>query len=194
MTAHVRRLRTVHGVRFVLTALLAAWSTTAMAGTVVSSFKSKGAFASMSAQYDGCTWMYVSVSRGGPVEAPETYLYYSTYNNCTGESSWGSGRIPNRDFTVSGKRSKLNTDPLASADMVTSGHAGRIVLTWTADQGIRWSWDGRSESITPTQRVRSRGRSESSAASVAGTLLSFAIQTPSGQVGQNRDLYVEVVR
>lgn len=192
MTAHAR-LRIAHGVRFVLAALLFS-STTVMAGTVVSSFKSKGAFASMSAQYDDCTWMYLSVSRGGPVDAPETYLYYSVYNGCTGESSWGSGRIPNRDFTVSGKKSKLNTNPTAIPEMSTGGQAGRIALTWTADQGIRWSWDGRSESITPTQRVRSRGSYDSAAASVAGSLLSFAIQTPSGQTGKNRDMYIEVVR
>ena len=60
--------------------------TTALAATVVSSFQSKGAYASFSGQYDACMWVYVSVSRGGPVGTQETYLYYSAYNACTGES------------------------------------------------------------------------------------------------------------
>jgi hypothetical protein len=195
MTAHARRYNKLHATCFVLLATMIASSPSAFAAGVVSSFRSKGAFASLDVQHDDCTWLNVSVSRGGPVAAPETYLSYSVYNTCTGESSWGYGRISNRAFTVSGKRSKLDTDPTTNPDMVTSGQAGRIALTWTADQNVRWSWDGRSESITPTQRIRSRGSYESSAASVVGNLLSFPVRTQSaGQVGKNRDMYTEVVR
>jgi hypothetical protein len=193
MTNHItRRIVRLAGC-FVVVAWLVSSAATADAGTVVSSFKSEGAFAHFDT-YDDCSYMYVSVSRGGTASAPETYLYYDVYNYCTWEYSSGWGRIPNSSFTVSTKRSKLKIDPASSAEMYTYGAVGSIELTWTPDNSIRWKEDGRWESITPTQRVRSRGKSESSAASVVGRMFSLSVQTESARVGKNRGKYTEVIR
>jgi hypothetical protein len=194
MTSHtIRRVVRLALCSAVVASLMGS-SAAALAGTVVSSFKGQGVFASADGQLDGCVWFWLSVNRGGAASAPETYLQYGTYDSCTGESSYGYGRIPNNQFVVSGKRSKLKVNPTASPEMYTEGRTGLIELTWTADQSVRWTWDGRSESITPTQRTRSRGKSDSSAASVVGTMLSLALNTKSASVGKNRDMFIEVVR
>jgi hypothetical protein len=194
MTLYSRRPASIHAACFILVAALFVSSASAFAATVVSSFRSKGNFASVGVEYDSCTWMSLWVARSDSSTAPTTYLSYYIYNGCTGESSWGDGHIRNSDFTVSGKKSRLNTDPAASPNMVTNGQVGRITLTWTADTSIRSSWDGRSESITPTQRVRSRGRSESSAASLVGTMFGVSVRSETASVGKNRDMFTEVLR
>jgi hypothetical protein len=177
----------------VVTAVLVS-NASAFAASVVSSFRSRGAYASLEGSHDACTWYSMSVSRGGAVDAPETYLYYYSYNSCTNEWAYGSGRIANSDFTVSGKTSRLRTDPAASPDFYTTGETGRIDITWTEDRSVRSKWEGRYETITPTQRVRSRGKGESSAAKASGKMLSLSFRDRPSNVGKNTDTYLEVIR
>jgi hypothetical protein len=188
-------LRSSHrALRIAVVATILLSTASAFAATVVSSFKAKGAFAYLDGSDGECTWYYMSVSRGGALNAPETYLYYYVYNGCTNEWAYGNGRIPNSSFTVSGRTSRLRTDPTASPEFYTLGQTGRIDLTWTEDRSIRSKWESRSETITPTQRFRNRGKGESSAATSAGKLLWLSLRDTPATVGRNTDVYIEVIR
>jgi hypothetical protein len=190
----ITRTTAVHTLGLAL-GLLAVTANTASAGQVYH-FKNNGAYAEMSgSDSTGCIWFYVSVSRGGTMQAPETNAYYEMYNQCTSESvGWGSGRVANTSFKTSKKGATLTLSPSASADFSTSGAVGTLSITWIVDGVWSYSYSGHSRQEYAGTVYQTHGSWTYKTAKAAGTILGVEIGEAWTQIGEGRDRYMEIER
>jgi hypothetical protein len=116
-------------------------------------FKGQNANASFS-QYDGCNSTYVSVyafenvnktAPGAPTTQSEAYLYYSSYNYCTGAGSYGSGSIKNPTFTSNNSLQSASLNGTFTVTDYVSGSTKNadVSLIWT---GVGDTYRGNSHS------------------------------------------------
>jgi hypothetical protein len=157
-------------------------------------------------QSDDCNYSSVSVNGfdnvtksgpGAPVSQTGAYLYYSSYNFCTGAQFYGSGFSENIPFTSN----KLNSATLNGTFTVYDYYSGTsktatVNLTWT---GTGDTYRGKSQSRYQgpgyTSIYRSSGSSRD--AEVTGTVTLdganlIANLTSSGSLStsSNGDLYI----
>jgi len=160
-------------------------------------FKGNGAFVEMEGHDStGCIYLYVCARRGGTTQAPETFLHYEIYNECTSQSlGWGSGRVANVAFRTPKKGSAtLILSPTASADFDTGGIPGSVSITWTIDrvESSRYWGNSRTEYAATVRQVH--GSWTTQTAKAAGTILGFEIGDTSTQIGEGRDRCMEIER
>src|SRR5215210_6817450 len=103
MASNLTRNAALHavGIAFVL---LAVTGSSASAGQTARS-KGNGAYVYVSGNdASGCVWFYLTASRGGTAQAPETYVSYDMYNQCTNQwIAYASGRIANTTLKTTKK-------------------------------------------------------------------------------------------
>ena len=106
-------------------------------------FKGQNAYASFY-KSDDCSYTDVSVSAfdsvtksapGAPTSQTGAYLYYSSYNFCTGVQSYGNGFSDNVTFTSN----KLNSATLTGTFTVYDYYLG---TTKTATVNLNWTGTG----------------------------------------------------
>ncbi len=96
-------------------------------------------------QSDDCNYTSVGVfasdnvtknSPGAPTSQKGAYLYYSNYNFCNGESSYGDGFSPNVTFS---SNNSLNSATLNGAIAINDYSSG---TTKTVDVALTWTGTG----------------------------------------------------
>ena len=180
-------------------------------------FRAEGNFASAS-RFEGSASGYkqvsVSVSLGGTVERPSTFLYYTSSEQSNGvfTTEYGYGLIPNSSVTADGQAQHLtlNVDVNTVPDFRIFRSVGGIPCpTGTpgplpADGVIAVAWNKtserwyRSEGHSLTQLyeliVHSQGTSASFSAAAQGTIFGRDIAGGNGSasIGTNRNVYMAV--
>lgn len=125
---------------------LASLTLPAVAATTDSyQFKGQSAYASFY-KYDGeCNSTYVDVyafdniaksAPGAPTAQKDAFMFYSNYNYCTGEGSYGYGSSPNATFTSD---NSLKSAALKGAFTVIDGSSGN---SKTVDVALNWAGTG----------------------------------------------------
>jgi hypothetical protein len=143
----------------------------------------------------GCMWFWVYASRGGTTQAPETYLAYDVYNQCT--SQWiasGNGRIANAAFKATGKRATLSVSPAAAAGFFAAGDTGSLTLTVTGDGLYSSEYSGHTKTEYAGHLYQSHGSWTSKSATATGTLLGIEVAAASASFGEGRDKTMEIER
>jgi hypothetical protein len=151
--------------------------------------------------------IFIQVTRGGSLQKPETFLFYSVvqFYPPVFISQLGEGVIPNSDFKVMGQKLVLNTDTsvipgfthtLCTPDESTCGPGtgGVINVEWnrTADFSNRFT--GISEFIFGNIVMRSVGTTRDSSASAQGTALGTPFQTTLAFTGTNHQVNLTIER
>lgn len=194
MPSTFTRNTALHIVGLVLV-LLAVTGGSASAGQTARS-KSNGAYVFASGNdASGCVWFYLSASRGGTTQAPETYLYYDMYNQCTNQwIAYGGGRVANTTLKTTNKRATLLITPTSSSDFHVEGIAGTLSITWTADGLYSSTYSGHSRTEYGDHVYQSHGSWTSRSAKAAGSILGFDLGNTSASLGEGRDRYMEIER
>jgi hypothetical protein len=142
-------------------------------------FRGLSASAEFSGSLDACTTAYayisaftqVSHSRGGPPTRGEgAYVSYSTYNHCTGTSSYASGF--SEDAIVSGNRMGLSVSTTALLyDYYTGAYRTAVLeLVFTPNGAYSSRESYHSTSTTPFERINFRFNGRYASSDVSGTL------------------------
>jgi len=159
-------------------------------------------------QSDDCSYTDVSVNGfdnvtksgpGAPVSQTGAYLYYSTYNFCTGTQSYGYGFGDNVTFTSN----KLNSATLNGTFTVYDYYSGAsktatVNLTWTGTgDTYRGKYQSRSQGPGYTSIYRSSGSSRD--ADVTGTVTLngtdlIANLTSSGSLSTSSNGSLEIIK
>jgi hypothetical protein len=158
--------------------------------------KTNGAYVSASGNdSSGCVWFYVSASRGGTPQAPETYVYYDIYNQCASQwIAYGGGRVANTALKTTKNRATLIITPVASSNFQVEGLTGSLSLTWTADGLFSVSYSGHSRAEYGDHVYQSHGSWTSRSAKTIGNILGFDVGNVSASIGEGRDRYMEIDR
>ena len=119
-------------------------------------------------------------------------MYYDVYNECTSESAWGSGRVPNTAFKTTKKRASLVLSPTTSADFYACGTTGSLSITCTVDGVWSYSYSGHSRQEYAGTVIQAHGAWTYKTATAAGTILGFEIGDAWTQIGEGRDRYMEI--
>ena len=149
----------------------------------VSKFTNDGSFAHVYG-YSGCLWVYLDVSRGGS----------KVFDHCSGWEliASGAGTIPNRAFTASNKHAQLSVVTSNSPGLFTTGATGAISLNFTRDGVYQYSSTGHGSVTYLDRTIRWHGSSSSGTADASGTLIDFAVNGLSGEVGEGRERPITV--
>jgi Tol biopolymer transport system component len=148
----------------------------------------------------GFTFGAISVSRGGPTNAPQTSLSYfvfqcDPFGSCTDVRD-GFGLIPNNDLSGGGRALSLRTNTSGNPDFVTSaGPTGSISVDWRANGLFTQSASGTNQVSLPGFTQTFQGGSTSASASAAGSIVGLAI-SPNGSagIGTNRQVTIDITR
>jgi hypothetical protein len=159
-------------------------------------FTNNGAYISVyGTDASGCIGFYLNVSRGGTAQAPETWLSYFLYNQCTGE--WigdGAGLIPNSAFRPKPKSATLTITPSNTADFAMNGVSGTVKLTVAADGLFTQSFAGHSRVEYLGTMYHAHGSWTYRSGVAAGTLFGFDIAHALADLGEGRDRAMEIQR
>jgi len=143
----------------------------------------------------GCLGFYVSASKAGTAQAPETYVYYDTYNQCTGQ--WigsGFGRIANSAFKATKKSATLVFSSAGNAGFTTEGYTGSLNLKVTADGLYSSTYSGHAKTVYAGHMYQSHGSWTSNSATATGSLLGFDVGAVAAWIGEGRDKAIEIER
>ena len=176
-----------------LVVLVAAGAVPQARAEVVAKFRATGAFMSASGlESSGCAWFYVQVNRGGTKAAQQTWLYYSVYDACSGESSYGYGLVPNSVLATRASVSSLDVTPAEVPGFQAVGLTGRILLHARADGRFSYSFSGHSRQQMRDRAVRSHGSSTSQSAGLGGSFFGYLVTSAGGEVGESREKWMEI--
>lgn len=168
---------------------------TASAGPVTRS-NGNGAFVSVfGTDSSGCIWLYLYASRGGTAQAPDTYMFYDVYNQCTSQwIAYGSGRVANAALKTTKKSATLTLDAASSADFYTEGATGSLDVTVTVDGLYSSSYSGHSRTEYAGHVYQSHGSWTWGSATATGSILGFTFGTASASLGEGRDKFMDIDR
>ena len=167
-------------------------------------FVSNGDFGSVSwfepDSAGGFTFGSLSVSRGGPTNAPQTSLSYfvfqcDPFGSCT-EVRDGFGLIPNNDLNGGGTSLSLRTNTTGSPNFFTfAGPTGPVSVDWRANGSFTQSSNGTNQVSFPGFTQKFQGGSTSASANAAGSIVGVAI-SPNGSagIGTNRQVTIDITR
>lgn len=176
-----------------LVVLVAAGTVYEARAEVVAKFKASGAFMSAwGVESSGCTWFSVHVNRGGAKNAQQTWLYYSVYDACSGESSYGYGQVPNSVFVTRAKTSSLDVTPAGLPGFYAVGVTGRILLQAEADGVNSYSFSGHSREQIGERALRSHGSYTAQSAGLTGSIFGLPIANAWSHVGESKDKWMEI--
>jgi len=148
----------------------------------------------------GFTFGSLSVSRGGPTNAPQTFLSYFVFQcdpffSCNAIRD-GSGQIPSGD--VSGSRSslRLRTNTTGNPNFFTfAGPTGVVSVDWRANGLFTQSSSGTNQFSFPGFTHRSQGSFTSASANATGSIVGVSISpNGSGDVGTNHQTSIDITR
>jgi WD40 repeat protein len=148
----------------------------------------------------GFTFGSLSVSRGGPTNAPQTSLSYfvfqcDAFGSCTDVRD-GFGLIPNSDLSGAGKSLSLRTNTSGNPSFVTiAGPTGPVSVDWRANGLFTQSSSGTNQLSFPGFTQKFQGGSTSASANAAGSIVGVAI-SPNGSagIGTNRQVTIDITR
>lgn len=143
----------------------------------------------------GCIGFYVAASKAGTAQAPETYVYYDTYNQCTGQ--WigsGFGRIANSAFKVTGKSATLAVSPAGSEGFTTEGYTGSLSLKVTADGVFLDTYTGHEKLVYAGHMTQFHGSWTTNSATATGNLLGFELAAVPASIGEGRNKVIQIER
>jgi WD40 repeat protein len=148
----------------------------------------------------GFTFGSLSVSRGGPTNAPQTSLSYfvfqcDAFGSCTDVRD-GFGLIPNSDLSGAGTSLSLRTNTTGSPNFFTfAGPTGLVSVNWRANGLFTQSSSGTNQFSFPGFTQTSQGGSTSASANAAGSIVGVAI-SPNGSagIGTNRQVTIDITR
>ena len=148
----------------------------------------------------GFTFGSISVSRGGPTNAPQTSLSYFVFQcdplgSCTDVRD-GFGLIPNNDFSGGGKSLSLRTNTSGNANFFTfAGPTGPVSVDWQANGLFTQSSSGTNQISFPGFTQKFQGGSTSASANAVGSIVGVAI-SPNGSagIGTNRQVTIDITR
>jgi hypothetical protein len=182
-----------------------AWTVGAISSpTTQFHFVANGDFASLnwfeSDPAGGFTFGSLSVSRGGPTNAPQTFLSYfvfqcDPFGSCTDVRD-GFGLIPNNDLSGGGKSLSLRTNTTGNPNFVTfAGPTGPVSVDWRANGLFTQSASGTNQVSFPGFTQKSQGGSTSASANAAGSIVGVAI-SPNGSagIGTNHQVTIDITR
>jgi len=148
----------------------------------------------------GFTFGSLSVSRGGPTNAPQTFLSYSVFQcdpffSCNTIRD-GSGLIPNNDLSGGKTSLILRTNTTGNPNFVTfAGPTGPVSVNWRANGLFTQSASGTNQVSFPGFTQKSQGGSTSASANAAGTIVGVAISpNGSGGIGTNHQVTIDITR
>jgi Tol biopolymer transport system component len=172
--------------------------------TTQSHFVANGDFASLSwfesDPAGGFTFGSLSVSRGGPTNAPQTFLSYfvfqcDPFGSCIDVRD-GFGLIPNNDLSGGSKSLSLRTNTSGNPNFVTfAGPTGPVSVDWRANGLFTQSASGTNQVSFPGFTQKSQGGSTSASANAAGSIVGAAI-SPNGSagIGTNYQVTIDITR
>ena len=144
----------------------------------------------------GFSYGNLSVTRGGPTNNPQTYLWYfveqcSLYS-CT--FLGGNGPIPNADLSGGAQQLHLATNTTGNASFFTfGGSAGLITVDWKGNGGYQVRSSGTSEVSYPGFRQHSNGVSTYASAYAAGSVVGVSVPAGSfGSIGTNQSVTIDI--
>jgi hypothetical protein len=137
------------------------------------------------------------VSRGGPINAPQTFLSYfiqqcDAFFNCV--FFRGSGLIPNSDLSGGGKSLQLSTNTTGNQNFFTfAGPTGLVSVNWTVNGFFQASSSGTSQQSFPGFTFRSTGVSTFASANATGSVVGMPIlPNNSGGIGSNLSVTIDI--
>ena len=148
----------------------------------------------------GFTFGSISVSRGGPTNAPQTSLSYfvfqcDPFGSCTDVRD-GFGLIPNTDLSGGGRALSVRTNTSGNPNFVTfAGPTGPVSVDWRANGLFTQSSSGTNQITFPGVTQTFQGGSTSASANAAGSIVGVAI-SPNGfaGIGTNRQMTIDITR
>lgn len=139
----------------------------------------------------------LSVSLGGPVNNPQTFLSYFIEQCdaaffCTFLE--GSGLIPNNDLSGGGQQLHLATNTSGNPNFFTfGGPSGLITIDWSANGAFQQRSSGTSDVIFPGFRQHTTGVSTSASANGAGSAVDVSVPPfSSGNIGTNQNVIIDI--
>ena len=145
----------------------------------------------------GFTSGTLSVSRGGPTNSPQTFLFYFTqrcdvFFNC--QVFGGNGLIPNQDFGGGAKSLQLNTNTSGNPNFFTfAGPPGLVAARWDANGFFQQRFSGTSEFSVPGFKQQSNGVSSSASANTTGSVIGVLIPPSTlGSLGSNTNVILAI--
>jgi len=153
-------------------------------------------FASDSA--GGFAFGFLSVSRGGPTNDPQTFLSYFVFQ-CDPISGCidirdGFGLIPNGDLSGGRTSVNLRTNTTGNANFITfAGPTGPVSVDWRANGLFTQSSSGINQFSFPGFTHRSQGTFSSASANATGSIVGLAI-SPEGSagIGTNHQVSIDI--
>ena len=148
----------------------------------------------------GFTFGSLSVSRGGPTNAPQTSLSYFVFQcdpfGFCSDVRDGFGLIPNNDLSGGGKSLSLRTNTSGNANFVTfAGPTGPVSVDWRANGLFTQSSSGTNQVSFPGFTQKFQGGSTSASANATGSVVGVVI-SPNGSagIGTNRQVTIDITR
>lgn len=141
-------------------------------------FVSKGAYADLFMS-EGTLSAYLSVSKGGPPNQPQTFLYYTIYRcdeyTCA-ELEAGWGLIPNGDVKGGGNRLELNTNTASNPEFYRyAGSGGPITVTWEKTAGFSYGFNSNNRYQFANFAYRAHATGSGASATPAGSIVGVSI-------------------
>lgn len=155
---------------------------------------SNGDFAQIEVS-DSDHYGYVYVSRGGPVNDPQTYLVYFSSDLYNLNYEVGYGAIPNSAFQyVGAKTLKLFVDPgtVPGFTIDPPGSARVIDLQWNKWDFLSWKEIGNGQMRFGNWRRIWSGLYEYSWATVGGRFSRWVLSGAQGIMGTNQNMTIEI--
>ena len=178
-----------------LVAVFAITAGSLAAGETVKSTNNGAYMVAQGTDSSGCVSLWLYVGRSGTKAAPTTWMNYSVYDMCAGQSiGSGDGVVPNTTFKITGNRNTLTITPSAVAGFNTQGLTGQIKATVTADGLYSSTYSGHSRWEYAGHVSQSHGMWTSQSATVSGNLLGFQFGSAAGSIGENRDRQMQIDR
>jgi len=160
-----------------------------------SKYKSNGAFAEVYGRDSaGCRSLYLYVARGGTTAAPETFLYYDTYDACANAWGYGSGTISNGSFVTSKNAMTVKVNVRPSPSFYVEGEAPVISLTLTKDGAFTQRSSGHVRIEYSDHSVQRHGTWTYYTAAMSGTFEGSTVVADWAITGTGRDHYMEFDR
>jgi hypothetical protein len=145
----------------------------------------------------GFTFGQLSVSQGGSVNNPQTFLFYfigqcDAFFFCIFKE--GSGLIPNNDLSGGGQQLHLATNTSGNPNFFTfGGPPGLVMVDWRTNGAFQQRNSGTSDLIFSGFRQHTTGVSTSASANATGSVLGVVIPPGSaGNIGTNHSVTIDI--
>jgi hypothetical protein len=144
----------------------------------------------------------LTVDRGGPTKPQTAMSYFVVQESCDPETfnclydlvAAGSGLIPNRDLSGSGKQLRLNTNTAGNPNFfVYAGSSGVIAAQWNANGLYQTTMSGTTSERFGGFTERHQGSSTYWSANTTGNVVGIPIPAiPNAQIGTSHNVTIDI--